>query len=236
MRKEAHGKSSVKITFRWFILLICFSTTAATLRTPHSRPLWPPSVSHRGHVRRRWACPVCRHEATAHLSLASTDSPCSRMGTTVWSRYALVGSACRSTFCLDIFSELAFSFSTVLWRQQAAAAAVHDGSVCPCTVYVSVCVCVLSYLQVLCQAELCVRVFRHLRKSQRVGSHLLPSFTCSFNSCGPAHSPSPGRYITHSCACLHRLLSISVIWETDRQTDSLKQSKLWPAGLIWPAL
>lgn len=103
--------------------------------------------------------------------------------------------------------------------------------VCKC-----VCVCVLSYLQVLCQAELCVRVFRHLRKSQRVGSHLLPSFTCSFNSCGPAHSPSPGRYITHSCACLHRLLSISVIWETDRQTDSLKQSKLWPAGLIWPAL
>lgn len=96
------------------------------------------SVTHRGHVRWSW---VCRHEAAAHLSLASTDSPCSRMGTTVWSRYALVGSACRSTFCLDIFSELAFSFSTVLWRQRAAAAQLV-GSVCacPCTVCEGGCV------------------------------------------------------------------------------------------------
>lgn len=52
-----------------------------------------------------------------HRSLASTERPWSRMGTTVWSRYARVGRVCsvwRSTFCLGTLSGLAFSLSTIL--------------------------------------------------------------------------------------------------------------------------
>lgn len=61
--------------------------------------------------------------------------------------------------------------------------------------------------------------------------------TCSLHS--PVHQPPPpplAGLLTHSCACLHRLLSISVIWETDRESVSLQQRKLWPAGLIWPTV
>lgn len=53
-----------------------------------------------------------------HRSLASTERPWSRMGTTVWSRYARVGRVCsvwRSTFCLGTFSALALSLSTILY-------------------------------------------------------------------------------------------------------------------------
>ncbi len=53
----------------------------------------------------------------ADLSLARTDKPCRRIGTTVWSRYARVGRVCRvwgSTFCLVTFSADVFSFSTIL--------------------------------------------------------------------------------------------------------------------------
>ena len=32
-----------------------------------------------------------------YLSFAKTDIPCSKMGTTVWSRYARVGKDCKST-------------------------------------------------------------------------------------------------------------------------------------------
>lgn len=86
-----------------------------------------------------WPAQVRGLGCSPHLSLASTERPCSRMGTTVWSRYALVGSACRSTFCFDIFSAPTFSFSTVLW----GASPKHAASQPPLSHHrVQVCVCV----------------------------------------------------------------------------------------------
>ena len=58
--------------------------------------------------------PICRQTLLSHLSLASTASPCNKIGTTVWSRQARVGKDWRSTFCFDDFSALIFSFSTIL--------------------------------------------------------------------------------------------------------------------------
>lgn len=143
-----------------------------------------------------------------YLSLASTDSPCSRIGTTVWSRYARVGSACRSTFCFDIFSALAFSFSTVLW----GAAAKHAGSLRQASHQAQGCVCLcVFYLDVVCQAILCVWVFRNLQEDfkhfdQRNRSHVVCLCVC----------------VTHRCVSLHGLLHLCVIWNTKKSCWKLR--------------
>lgn len=51
-----------------------------------------------GGVCRSAATPASGQESShaAHLSFTSAESPCIRMGTTVWSKYARIGSACRN--------------------------------------------------------------------------------------------------------------------------------------------
>jgi len=53
-----------------------------------------------------------------YLSLDRVERPCRRMGTTVWSRYALVGNDCSSTLGFVGFSAASFSFSTIFYGQK----------------------------------------------------------------------------------------------------------------------
>lgn len=48
------------------------------------------------------------------LSFANMERPCWRTGTTVWSKYARVGSDWRSTICLTVLSVLDLSESSIL--------------------------------------------------------------------------------------------------------------------------
>ena len=53
-----------------------------------------------------------------NLSRDSTDMPDSKIGTTVWSRYARVGNDCRSTLGLLLgASEASFSLMIIFWRK-----------------------------------------------------------------------------------------------------------------------
>lgn len=63
-----------------------------------------------------------------YLSLDRVERPCRRIGTTVWSRYALVGSDCNSTFGFVGFSAASFSFSTIFWESIIVPFSVSDNN------------------------------------------------------------------------------------------------------------
>lgn len=167
-----------------------------------------------------------------YLSLASTDSPCSRIGTTVWSRYARVGSACRSTFCFDIFSALAFSFSTVLW----GAAAKHAGSLRQASHQAQGCVCLcVFYLDVVCQAILCVWVFRNLQEDfkhfdQRNRSHVCVC-VCYSQVCVPPWTAPPLCDLKHKEELLKTVRAAAAQRHHEHPNDSfISPACIWFIG------
>lgn len=59
-------------------------------------------------------CGRCTRDERTHLCLTRSDKPCSKMGTTVWSRYVRIGKACASIF--SCASDAAFSASAACAR------------------------------------------------------------------------------------------------------------------------